>query len=397
MFTITTDPIQPQRLAAELNAPEIGARVCFTGVVRDHHDGRQVQGLTYEAFPEMAIRVGNEILEQAKHRFAIHSARAEHRIGALQIGEPAVWVGVSAAHRREAFPACRWIMDQLKADVPIWKKEAYTEGPSAWVSAGEGSRTPPPSDPAADPRYSRQVCLPEVGAEGQRRLARSRVLVIGAGGLGCPALLYLAAAGVEGLTICDGDRLEASNLHRQTLFIDADIGHNKATAAAERLRAFHPGISVKAIPDTANAGNLPDLLRGQDLVLDCTDNFDAKYAIHDAAWQAGVPLIQAAVYQYDGWVQQINPGVDAGCYRCLWPEPPPAGCVGNCAQAGVLGVTPGLLGTHQAIEAVKALLGLPDQLTDATLYINVLNGRTQRLSRPINDVCPCRGKRPWPA
>jgi adenylyltransferase/sulfurtransferase len=395
MFTLSEHPLNPERLADALRNPGAGALVTFDGWVRDHHGGRRVLGLAYEAFPDMAVGVGNAILEEARRRFAILDARVEHRIGEAAIGERVVWVGVAAEHRQEAFLACRWIMDRIKADVPIWKKERYAEGDSVWVHAAAGNRVGS-DDPAVDPRYSRQVVLPRIGADGQRRLAESRVLVIGAGGLGCPALLYLAAAGVGNLTICDGDRVEESNLHRQPLYLAEDVGLGKADRAADRLRAFHPRIALQAVSDAAEPESLPGLVQGRDLVLDCTDSFESKYAIHDACYRLQVPLVQAAVYQFDGWVQVIDPRTRAGCMRCLWPEPPPAGCVGNCAQAGVLGVTPGLLGMYQAIEALKLLLDLPERLDDATLYIDVLSGESRRLRRPVRAECPCRGRTPWP-
>ena len=396
MFTLSQEALNSERLTAELANPRAGALVVFDGWVRNHHEGRKVLELEYEAFGEMAIRTGEAILGEARSRFAILDARVEHRVGHLVVGDRAIWVGVTAEHREEAFRACRWIMNRIKEEVPVWKKEFFTEGEPQWVHAGQGSRSAP-VDPADNPRYARQVALAEVGPEGQRKLAAARVLVIGAGGLGCPALIYLAAAGVGQLTVCDGDRVEASNLHRQVLYSDEDIGTNKAGAAARRLQALHTDLAIRVEPDAADPFTLPALIRGQDVVLDCTDSFESKYAIHDACYRAGIPLVQAAVYQFDGWVQVIDPSVEAGCFRCLWPEPPPAGCVGNCAQAGVLGVTPGLLGTHQAVETLKHLLDLPDRLDRETLYVDVLGGATRRLRRPVREDCPCRGTVPWPA
>ncbi len=397
MFTLSEQPLNPGQLTAELGDPRAGALVVFDGWVRDHHQGRKVLELEYEAFAAMAQKSGNAILEEARRRFAIIAARVEHRVGRLEVGERAIWVGVTAEHRQDAFLACRWIMDRIKAEVPVWKKEFFATGKPRWVHAGDGSRSVP-EDPAADPRYARQVALTEVGVEGQRNLAAARVLVIGAGGLGCPALLYLAAAGVGHITVCDGDRVEASNLHRQVLFSVEDIGLNKAVAAGRRLNALHPDLVVDTVPDAADPASLPALLQGRNIVLDCTDSFQSKYAIHDACFRTGLPLVQAAVYQFDGWVQLIDPAVrDAGCFRCLWPEPPPVGCVGNCAQAGVLGVTPGLLGTHQAVETLKYLLQLPDRLDHDTLYVDVLGGGTRRLRRPLRADCPCQGTVPWPA
>jgi sulfur-carrier protein adenylyltransferase/sulfurtransferase len=395
-FVLQTGVLDPAALAAAMADPRAGALVAFEGLVRNHHDARAVTGLAYEAFPAMAAAEGNQVLDEAIRRFGVLDARAVHRLGPLRIGDRAIWVGVTAAHRQEAFLACRWIMDRIKEVVPIWKKEAFRDGSSAWVNAGQGSRSAT-DDPAGLPRYARQVVLPGFGAEGQRTLGASAILVVGAGGLGCPALQYLAAAGVGSITILDGDRVDETNLHRQVLFTTADQGRNKAESAAERLRAMNPHIAVHAVGEAATPDNLPGFLAGKHAVLDCTDSFEAKYAIHDTAWRMGVPIVQAAVHQLDGQVQVFDPHhPDGGCFRCLWPEPPPTGCVGNCAQAGVLGVTPGLLGAYQAAETLKILLDRPDVLRAETLLVDVFGGATQRLRRTARTDCPCRGQSPWP-
>ncbi len=397
MFRLSHEPLDPSALAGELAAPGAGALVTFEGWVRDHHEGRPVTGLDYEAFAPMALRVGEGILAEARERFAITGAAACHRLGSLGVGDRAIWVGVTSAHRQEAFLACRWIMDAVKREVPVWKKEHFGDGSeSAWVNAGEGSRSEP-ADPAADERYARQVRLPGVGPEGQRRLAGAAVLVIGAGGLGCPALQYLAGAGVGRLTVGDGDRVERSNLHRQVLFATSDLGRNKAEAAADRLRALNDAVSLRALPDAASPGNLPEWIAGHDVVIDGTDSFESKYAIADACWNAGCPLVQAGIYQVDGWVQVIDRAAGAGCFRCQWPEPPPPGCVGNCAEMGLLGTTAGQLGVLQAGQALQLLLGWEEgPLREHTLYVDTLTGSTRRIRRVRRPHCACASDRPEP-
>jgi sulfur-carrier protein adenylyltransferase/sulfurtransferase len=396
MFRLSTTALEPGALARELANPRAGALAIFEGWVRNHDDARAVQGLEYETFGQMAESLGREIVENACERFSLLDALVVHRIGHAQVSDLAIWVGVTAEHRQEAFLACRWIVDRIKEELPIWKKESYVDDASStWVHAGASSLSNS-EDPATHPYYTRQVNLDELGPAGQRKLAASKVLVIGAGGLGCPALQYLAAAGVGNLRICDGDRIDETNLHRQILFAANEIGQNKAEVAAERMRSLNPQIAIAAIADAATQQSLPELVSQADLVLDCTDSFEAKYMIHDACWQAGTVLVQAAVYQFEGQVQVIDPQADAGCFRCLWPEAPPAGCVGNCAQAGVLGVTPGLLGIYQAIEALKILLNWPSTLRDATLLVDVLSGQTQRIQRSVRDDCVCQNAAPWP-
>nr|MDA3872535.1 ThiF family adenylyltransferase [Kiritimatiellia bacterium] len=319
-----------------------------------------------------------------------------HRVGPVDLGERAIWVGVTAEHRQEAFLACRWIMDRIKERVPVWKKESFVEGTHEWVNASQGSLSPS-ENAATNPMYARQVNLTGFGPAGQRTLADSAILVIGAGGLGCPALQYLAAAGVGRIVIVDGDRVDATNLHRQILFTAADIGRNKAETAAERLRALTPPIALQATGEAATPDNLPGFLSGMNAVLDCTDSFEAKYTIHDTAWRSGIPIIQASVYQREGQVQVFDPRrPEAGCFRCLWPEPPPAGCVGNCAEAGVLGVTPGLLGVYQAVETLKLLLDDPATLRSHTLLVDVFSGVNRKLARSPREGCCCSGTTPWP-
>ena len=397
MFRLSHEPLDPGVLGDELAAPAAGALVTFEGWVRDHHEGRPVKGLDYEAFVPMARRVGEGILAEARERFAITGAAACHRLGTLGVGDRAIWVGVTSAHRQEAFLACRWIMDAIKAEVPVWKKEHFGDGSgSVWVNAGEGSRSEA-VDPAADERYARQVKLPGVGPEGQRRLAGAAVLVIGAGGLGCPALQYLAGAGIGRLTVGDGDRVDRSNLHRQVLFGTSDLGRNKAEAAADRLREQNDAISLRALPEAATPDNLPEWIAGHDVVIDGTDSFESKYAIADACWNAGRPLVQAGIYQVDGWVQVIDRSADAGCFRCQWPEPPPPGCVGNCAEAGLLGTTAGQLGVLQASQALQWLLGWHEGLLrEGTLYVDTLTGTTRRIRRRRRLDCACASDAPEP-
>lgn len=396
MFQLSEQRLRPQELGRALAAGRAGALVTFEGWVRDHNDGRPVEALEYEAFEAMARSVGEAILAAARARFAILDAHAAHRLGPVPVGEAAVWVGVTAEHRQEAFLAARWIMDEIKRLVPVWKRETYGDtGRAEWLHAESGAPATA-GDPAADPRYLHQVRVPGVGADGQRRLAAARVLVIGAGGLGCPVLQYLAAAGVGTLVVADGDRVDVGNLHRQVLFGAADVGRNKAEAAAERLRALNPHIALAAHADAATPATLPGWLVGTDLVLDCADDFEVTYLVHDACWQAGIPLVQAAVHQVDGWVQVVDPAGEAGCFRCQWPEPPPPGCVETCARAGVLNVTAGLIGLHQATQALAVLLGWPDAVRDGTLYVDVVGGGTRRVRREPRPDCPCRGHVPWP-
>ena len=231
-------------------------------------------------------------------------------------------------------------------------------------------------------RYGRHLALTEIGEQGQRRLKASSVLVIGAGGLGSPAALYLAAAGVGRITLCDFDVVDASNLQRQVLFGTADLGRPKVEAAAERLRALNPHVAVAMVPDRVSTQNVQALVDAHDVVVDGSDNFGTRYLVNDACVLAGRPNIYGSVFRFEGQASVFHPP-DGPCYRCLFPEPPPEGLVPNCAQAGVLGALTGLVGSIQAAEAVKCLLGAGTSLLGRLLLVDLLGAtfREVRLRR----------------
>ncbi len=229
-------------------------------------------------------------------------------------------------------------------------------------------------------RYQRQVILPQLGIAGQQKLTDAKVLVVGAGGLGCPALLYLAAAGVGTLGIIDHDRVSVSNLHRQVLYNEADIGQWKAETAQQRLLAQNPELTCVAHNERLHTGNVIDLLQPYDLVIDGTDNFDTRYLLNDACVLAGKPLVYGAIARFEGQVAVFNlhlpDGGRSANYRDLFPEPPPPGSVPNCAEAGVIGVLPGIIGTLQATEAIKMITGIGTPLANALHTYNVLDNHS---------------------
>lgn len=382
MFVLTYGPID----AVVESLPAGGGYVVFEGRVRDHAEGRAVLGLEYEAYEPLAVSEGRAILAEALARFDILDVRAIHRVGRLQIGDIAVWIAVSAAHRVEAFAACRYAIDEIKKRVPIWKREIYSDGDAAWVNAqGPSHRFTP------EAFYARQTVLPHVGPEGQLRLSRARVLVVGAGGLGCPALLYLAAAGVGQIIVCDGDTVSVDNLHRQVLFGIDDCGRNKAWVAASRLRALNPFIHVEAVEHAFVEGNAAALVDSADLVLDCTDNFTTKFLLNDTCVRAGKVLVQASIHQFEGQIQVIDPASGGPCLRCTWPERPDEGCVGTCAETGVLGFVPGVFGTLQAAEAIKFVLGIGEPAVTSTVLLDLRSLELIRISRSRRPGCPTCG------
>ncbi|HEY2781515.1 MAG TPA: ThiF family adenylyltransferase [Steroidobacteraceae bacterium] len=241
------------------------------------------------------------------------------------------------------------------------------------------------------PDYSRQILLKEIGAAGQAILSRARVLIVGLGGLGSPAMQYLAGAGVGFLGLVDADALDASNLHRQPIYGLADAGKPKGELARAAIERINPAVQVELHAVRFNAGNALELIRGYDLVLDCSDNFRTKYLINDAAVLAHKPAVFASVYQYEGQLQVYKPDSRHACLRCLWPDAIGDGVVGNCAEAGVLGPVPGTFGTMQALLALKILLQMSGQLEDELLLLDFMNFSTVKIKAARRPECRAPG------
>lgn len=242
-------------------------------------------------------------------------------------------------------------------------------------------------------RYSRQIVLPHVGGKGQDRLLGSRVLVVGVGGLGSPSAYYLAAAGVGTLGLVDGDVVELSNLQRQILHSTRDLARPKVESAADRLRALNPDVTVEALGVRLTPRNAVDTIARYDVVVDGTDGFPSKYLVADACHLAGKPYVHAGVLQFAGQAMTVRPGRSA-CLRCVFPAAPPADAVPTCAQAGVMGALAGLLGTVQALEVIKCLLGAGDLLTNRLLMVDGLSMDFRCIGIRRAPGCPLCGQRP---
>ncbi len=242
-------------------------------------------------------------------------------------------------------------------------------------------------------RYSRHLVMPEVGVEGQRRLRESRVLCVGAGGLGSPAALYLAAAGVGTLGIVEADVVDLSNIQRQVLYATADVGRAKLEAATERLAALNPGTEVVPHPVRLQAENAMEIVAQYDVVVDGSDNFPTRYLVNDACVLAGKPDVHASVFRFEGQLAVFDAS-RGPCYRCLFPEPPPPELVPSCAEGGVLGALPGILGSLQALETIKLLLGKGDPLVGRLLLFDGLGMSFRELPVSRDPDCPACGERP---
>jgi molybdopterin/thiamine biosynthesis adenylyltransferase len=238
-------------------------------------------------------------------------------------------------------------------------------------------------------RYARHLALPEVGVAGQKKLADARITLIGAGGLGAPAALYLAAAGVGTLTLVDDDRVERSNLQRQIVHADARVGQRKTESAAVALRALNPTTRVDLRSERLVAANVEALIRGSDVVIDGADNFPTRYLLSAACVRLKIPLVYGAVHRFTGQISVFDARRDdSPCYRCLFPEPPSAAEAPNCSEAGVLGVLPGTIGMLQATEALKLVLGIGDALVGRLLCYDALAAKFRELKLPRDPACP---------
>ena len=242
-------------------------------------------------------------------------------------------------------------------------------------------------------RYSRHLIMPEVGMDGQQKLKAAKVLCIGAGGLGSPLALYLAAAGVGTLGIVDFDVVDVTNLQRQIIHTTADVGRKKLDSAEEKLRAINPYINIRKFETKLSSENALDLFREFDIVADGTDNFPTRYLVNDACVLTGKPNVYGSIFRFEGQAS-VFATEEGPCYRCLYPEPPPPGLVPSCAEGGVLGILPGLVGVMQATEVIKLILGSGEPLIGRLLLIDALGMKFRELKLRKNPDCPACGKHP---
>jgi adenylyltransferase/sulfurtransferase len=268
------------------------------------------------------------------------------------------------------------------------------------MGAGEKIEKPPnekvasPLLPEERERYSRHLLLPEIGLAGQQRLKAARVLCLGAGGLGSPAALYLAAAGVGTIGLVDFDRVALSNLHRQLLHGTKDIGRLKTESARDRIADVNPHVNVRMHDCRFESANAGEILRDYDLIVDGSDNFATRYLSNDVAVFARKPNVYGSIFRFDGQASVFAPHLGGPCYRCLFPEPPPPGAVPGCAEAGVLGVLPGIIGTLQAIEALKLILDLGEPLIGRMIHFDALKMKFRQFNLRRDPACPVCGENP---
>jgi adenylyltransferase/sulfurtransferase len=382
MFLLTKEKIGRDSLITGLHDKKAGALVTFEGWVRDHNEGKKVTSLEYQVYEELALKEGQKILDEAKKKFNLHHIACTHRFGHLSLEDIAVWVGATASHRDDAFRATRFVIDEIKLRLPVWKKEHYADEKAKWVFCRDHHTHVHFHE---KDYYEKQARLTE-----QERLKSSKVLVVGAGGLGCPVLTSLATAGVGHITIADFDRVSISNIHRQPLYSPDIVGEKKVHVAANKLLTLNPFIHIEGKDLRVSPHNVEALLKDHDLILDCTDNLETKFLLHDACMKMSIPLIAASIYQFEGQIRTFVPG--QGCLRCTHATTPSDALMGNCNDFGVLGASVMAIGAIQAGEALLWLMQKKNNTQENTFFMDLRTLSQMKIKNAKKENCPtCRG------
>jgi molybdopterin/thiamine biosynthesis adenylyltransferase/rhodanese-related sulfurtransferase len=353
----------------------------------DEIDAREAAEALASATPPVLIDVRElDEFEQGAIKGSIHIPRGnlESRIESTVRDRSTAVILSCQSGARSAFAA------KALQEMGYERVTSLKGGFSGWKQGGYPWAAPAVLDADKRRRYSRHLLIPEVGEAGQMRLLESKVLMIGAGGLGSPAALYLAAAGVGTLGIIDEDVVDDSNLQRQVLHTTERIGMAKTESARQTLTALNPDVEVVAYNERLTSANIDRILPGYDLVVDGTDNFPTRYLLNDASVKHDIPVVHASIFRFEGQMTVFKPH-DGPCYRCLFPEPPPAELAPSCAEGGVLGVLPGIMGTLQASEALKLLLGIGTPLVGRLLLVDALEAEFHEVTLKRDPNCPVCG------
>lgn len=384
MFSLSSNPIDREELITSLKNDKAGALVVFEGWVRDHNQGKSVSSLEYQVYETLAQKEGIKILEEARHKFNLHQVVCSHRFGHLLLGDIAVWIGAVATHRDDAFKATRYIIDEIKLRLPIWKKEHYVTEKAEWVFCKDHHTHVHFHE--AD-YYKKQLKLIN-----QDLLKSARVMVVGAGGLGCSALISLTTAGVGHIDIVEFDTISISNIHRQPLYSPDVVGEKKVVIAKNKLSALNPFIHVHGHDVRLDASNVENFIYNKDLILDCSDNLETKNLLHDACFKYKIPLVSASIFQYEGQIRTFNPNEDLGCLRCIQEIAPDDNKIGNCNDFGALAAVLGVIGSLQASEAITFLQTKTNSTIKETFYYNVKNLTQMKIKNFKKENCEyCKG------
>jgi molybdopterin/thiamine biosynthesis adenylyltransferase/rhodanese-related sulfurtransferase len=351
-------------------------------------DPREAHEALASTTPPVLIDVRElDEFEQGAIRGAVHIPRGflESRIETTVADRSTSIILSCQSGARSAFAA------RALADLGYTDVASLAGGFSGWKQNGYAWETPATLDADKRRRYSRHILIPEVGEAGQLRLLSSKVLMIGAGGLGSPSALYLAAAGVGTIGIIDEDTVDDSNLQRQILHTTDRIGMAKTESARLTLTALNPDVEVVEYRERLTSANIDRIIAGYDVIVDGTDNFPTRYLLNDASLKHGIPVVHASIFRFEGQLTVFKPH-EGPCYRCLFPEPPPAELAPSCAEGGVLGVLPGIMGTLQATEALKLLLGIGDTLAGRLLLVDALESSFHEVTLRRDPSCPVCGE-----
>jgi sulfur-carrier protein adenylyltransferase/sulfurtransferase len=355
-------------------------------------DARELEARLQSADPPVLIDVRElDEYEQGAIPSALHVSRGrlESRIEGLVPDRTTPIVLSCESGARSAFAA------KALGDLGYTNVESLSVGFAGWKSGGHDWSVPRVLDAERRERYSRHLLIPEVGDAGQLKLLDSKVLLLGAGGLGSPAALYLAAAGVGTLGLVDADTVDASNLQRQVLHTTERIGMAKTASARIALEALNPDVNVVEHRVRMSSENIDEIIAGYDVVVDGTDNFPTRYLLNDASLKHRIPVVHASIFRFEGQLSVFKP-YEGPCYRCLFPEPPPPELAPSCAEGGVLGVLPGIMGSLQATEAIKLLLEIGDSMVGRLLLFDALEMTFQEVSLRRDPDCPVCGEHAGP-
>jgi len=359
---------------------------------------KEVKELSVDEVQKLAAKNGQYLVLDVREK---EEYREGHLAGSVSIPRGFLEMRVESAIPEKSTPIIAYCAGGVRSllAAKAMKEMGYQEvismsgGYSAWKAAGHQTVQDRQFTPEQMTRYSRHFMLPEVGEEGQAKLLDAKVLMVGAGGLGSPSAFYLAAAGVGTMGIIDPDVVDLSNLQRQILHTNDRIGQPKTDSAKQTLQALNPDVRVITYQEKLTSENILKIIKDYDIIVDGCDNFPTRYLVNDACVMVNKPNVHGSVFQFDGQASVFYPG-KGPCYRCLYPEPPPPGMAPSCAEAGVLGVLPGLIGTIQALETIKLILGKGDPLVGKLLCFNTLSMEITTLNLKKDPDCPVCGEKP---
>jgi adenylyltransferase/sulfurtransferase len=359
---------------------------------------REVKELSVDEVQKLTSKNGKYLILDVREK---EEYREGHLEGSVSIPRGFLEIRVESAIPEKSTPIIAYCAGGVRSLLAAkdMKEMGYQEvismsgGYSAWKTAGHHTVQDRQFTPEQMTRYSRHFLLPEVGEEGQAKLLDAKVLMVGAGGLGSPSAFYLAAAGVGTMGIIDPDVVDLSNLQRQILHTNDRIGQPKTDSAKQTLQALNPDVRVITYQEKLTSENVMEIIKDYDIIVDGCDNFPTRYLVNDACVMVKKPNVHGSIFQFDGQASVFYPG-KGPCYRCLYPEPPPPGMAPSCAEAGVLGVLPGLIGTIQALETIKLILGKGDALVGKLLCFNTLSMEITTLNLKRDPNCPVCGEKP---